>query len=40
MQTNQNDQDFPHQKVLGEMKDSNLGTRQPRKEAQLAEADL
>ena len=40
MQTNQNEQNFPHQKLVAEMKDSNPGTRQSRKGAQLAEADL
>lgn len=40
MQTNQNEQDFPHQKLVAEMNDSNPGTRQSRKGAQLAKVDF
>lgn len=39
IQTNQNE-DFSQQKLVGEMKDNNPGTRQSRKGAQLAEADF
>lgn len=40
MQINKNEQDLPHQKPVAEMKDSNPGTRQSRKGAQLAEVDF